>query len=66
MKVFFFVLVLACSAAWATEQETTNNEEQTSEAHTAQSGEQVERVKLETIKITPTREPASWGGRNIR
>ena len=69
MKIFILLLVLVSAQAFAAETETTTTDLKTTEAQVDQTDEQQpERVKLETIKATQERRPASWGGggRNIR
>ena len=70
MKVFILLLVLASTQVFATETETSTTEvETTTEEQVSQTEElPPERVKLETLKVTPARRPASWsgGGRNFR
>ncbi len=69
MKVFILLLVLASAQVLATEAETSTTQIKATEAQADQAEEQQpERVKLEIIKATPERRPASWGGggRNFR
>ena len=69
MKFYTLLLVLSCAQVFATETETSTVEPKTTEAQVARLEEQLERVKLDTIKVTPQeRMPASWGGggRNFR
>lgn len=70
MKVFILILVLTSAQVLATEteSESSTTDLKKPEAQLTQTEEQLERVRLEVIKATPNRQPASWGGggRNFR